>query len=187
MYELPEDIRRELEAGEQVVWSGRPRQGLVLRGSDAVAIPFSLLWCGFAIFWELGVVTSNAPVFFILWGIPFVLVGLYMVIGRFFYDAHQRAHTFYAVTSERILIVSGMFSRRVKSLSLSTLTDVSLTESRSGEGEIAFGPQNGFPSFLGSSGWPGAQQQQSPRFELLANAKSVYEKIRAAQRGELVI
>ena len=185
MYELSEDIRRELGAGERVVWSGRPRQGLVLRGSDALAIPFTLLWCGFAIFWEHGVMTSNAPAFFALWGIPFVLVGLYMVVGRFFFDAKQRAHTFYAVTSERILIVSGVFSRKVKSLSLGTLIDVSLTENRSGEGEIAFGPQNTFPSFLGSSGWPGTQQHQPPRFELVADAKSVYEKIRGAQRRAL--
>jgi len=186
MYELSEDIRRELGAGEQVVWSGRPRQGLVLRSSDALAIPFSLIWCGFAIFWEHGVVTSNAPAFFALWGIPFVLAGLYMVVGRFFFDARQRARTFYAVTSERILIISGVFSRKIKSLSLRTLTDVSLTESRNGEGDIAFGAQNTFPSFFGNSGWPGAQQQ-SPKFELVSNAKSVYEQIRGAQRGAIAI
>ncbi|MTV38206.1 hypothetical protein GM676_11525 [Duganella radicis] len=182
MNELSEEVRRELLPGEQVLWSGRPRQGLVLRGSDALGIPFSLLWCGFAIFWEHSVVTSNAPAFFKLWGIPFVLVGLYMVIGRFFFEARQRARTFYAVTPERILIVSGVFSRQVKSLSLNTLCDVSLTEGRNGEGDITFGPQSPFPSFFGNSGWPGARQQ-SPKFELVTGAKSVYEKIREAQRG----
>jgi hypothetical protein len=182
--ELSEEIRRELSPGEQVLWAGRPRQGIVFRGSDLLAIPFSLLWCGFAIFWEHGVVTSNAPAFFTLWGIPFVLIGLYMVAGRFFFEAQQRARTFYAVTPERILIVAGVFSRTVKSLSLGTLSDVTLTERRSGEGEITFGPQNAFPSFFGNSGWPGAQRQ-SPRFDLVPNAKSVYEKIRGAQRGSL--
>jgi hypothetical protein len=182
MNELSEEVRRELSPGEQVLWSGRPRQGLVLRGSDALAIPFSLLWCGFAIFWEHGVVTSNAPAFFMLWGIPFVLVGLYMVVGRFFFDAQQRARTFYAVTPERILIVSGVFSRKVKSLNLRTLSDVSLSENRNGEGDITFGPQSPFPSFFSNSGWPGAQQQ-APKFELLAEAKAVFEKIRGAQRG----
>jgi hypothetical protein len=180
--DLPEQIHRELSAGEQVLWSGRPRQGIVLRGSDALGIPFSLLWCGFAIFWEHGVITSNAPLFFTLWGVPFVLVGLYMVVGRFFFDAQQRARTFYAITPERILIITVMFARKVKSLNLNTLTDISLTESRGGEGDITFGPQNGYPSFFGSSGWPG-NPQQAPRFELVSNAKSVYERIRGAQRG----
>jgi len=184
MHEVSEEIRRELAPGEQVIWSGSPRQGIAFRGSDAFAIPFSLLWCGFALFWEYGVATSNAPAFFVLWGIPFVLVGLYMVIGRFFFDARQRARTFYALTSERVLIVSGVFSRKVKSLNLSTLTDVSMNESRNGEGEITFGPQHPIPSFFGNSSWPGAQQQ-SPRFEFVPNAKSVYEKIRGAQRGSL--
>ncbi|MGZ5194945.1 MAG: PH domain-containing protein [Ramlibacter sp.] len=180
--EQSEEIRRELSPGEQVRWSGRPRQGIAFRGSDALGIPFSLLWCGFAIFWEHGVVTSNAPAFFTLWGIPFVLVGLYMVIGRFFFDARQRARTYYAVTSERVLIVSGVLSRKVKSLNLNTLTDISLTETRGGEGDITFGPQSPFPSLFGNSGWPGTQQQ-SPKFEFVSNAKSVYEKIRGAQRS----
>lgn len=181
MIELPDDIRRELAPGEQVLWSGRPRQGLVLRGSDVFAIPFSLLWCGFAVFWEYSVLTSNAPFFFRLWGIPFVLVGLYMVLGRFFVEARQRMRTFYAVTTERVVIVSGLFARKVKSLNLAALTDLSLTEGRNGVGSISFGPQNALASFFGNSSWPGTPAQ-SPQLELVSEARSVYEKIRNAQR-----
>jgi hypothetical protein len=182
---LPEEIRTAMSPGEQALWWGRPRQGIVLRGSDLYAIPFSLMWCGFAIFWEMGVLSSaKAPTFFALWGIPFVGYGLYLVIGRFFVEARQREMTFYALTSERVLIVSGVFTSTTKSLSLDTLTDITLTESGSGgKGTITFGPQGAFASRFGGTAWPGSRQQLPPSFDLVDEAKVVYERIRTAQRA----
>src|SRR6266436_215662 len=119
MWESPSSaVDRQLSSGEKLLWSGQPRAGIRLRGSDAFAIPFSILWCGFAIFWEPMVVRKGAPVFMMLWGIPFVLAGLYIVFGRFIVDAMSRAKTFYGVTNERVIIISGLFSRQVKSLNL---------------------------------------------------------------------
>ena len=142
------------------------------------------MWGGFAIFWESSVLTSNAPGFLVLWGIPFVLVGLYLIVGRFFFEAKQRAHTFYAVTNERILIVTGVFNRKVKSLNLRTLSDISLTEGKNNEGTISFGGGSPFSSMFGGfSGWPGMGSQMGPRFELIAGAKPVFETIRGAQRA----
>jgi hypothetical protein len=69
MDEPPEDlICRELGPGERTLWAGRPRQGLVLRAADAFLIPFSLLWGGFAIFWEASVIAPRAPWFYRLLG-----------------------------------------------------------------------------------------------------------------------
>ena len=183
MTPIPEAIKTQLSPGETVLWSGQPRQGLVLRGSDALAIPFSLMWGGFAIFWETTVLRSNAPGFFVLWGIPFVLMGLYLIVGRFFLDAKQRGCTFYALSNERILIVSGVFNRSAKSLNLRTLSDLSLTEGKNGEGSISFGGGSPVSSLLGGfAGWPGMGAQTAPRFELIANAKSVFNTIRDTQR-----
>jgi len=91
-----------------------------------------------------------------LWGIPFVCVGLFMVFGRFYSDAHTRSRTLYGVTNERIIIVSGLFSQQIKSLQLRTLTDVSLTQRRDGAGTINFGPTHSMNSFFPAPSWPGA-------------------------------
>jgi len=175
------EIERELSSGERLLWSGQPRQGLRLSSSDAFLIPFSLLWCGFAIFWEASVVTKGAPFFFKLWGIPFVLVGLYIVFGRFFVDARTRGRTFYSVTSERIIIVSGLLSRQTKSLQLRTLSDISLTERSDRSGSITFGPQHPMAQRL-PSGWPGAGRYAAPAFDMIERAKEIYDLIRETQR-----
>ena len=176
------DLERELGAGETLLWSGQPKQGLLLRPSDAVFIPFSLLWGGFALFWESGVLSGGAPFFFVLWGIPFVLVGVYIVVGRFFVDAYIRSKTSYGVTNERVLIIAGLFSRTVKTLPLQTLGELSLEQRADGSGTITFGASIPFASWYRGFAWPGMDQRLPPSFEQIPEAKQVYDLIRRAQR-----
>lgn len=143
-------------------------------------IPFSLMWGGFAIFWEIMAIHTQAPFFFKLWGIPFVLVGIYMIFGRFFVDAKQREKTFYGVTSGRIIIVSGIFTRQVRSLPLKTLSEFNLDERSDGSGTILFGPV--FPmAQYASRSWPGAGKNSPPAFEMIERVRETYELIRRAQ------
>jgi hypothetical protein len=165
-----------LEQGERQLWSGVPKQGLMLRAADAIMIPFSCLWAGFALFWEVTIVRTPAPGFLVLWGIPFVAIGAYITVGRFFVDSWRRARTRYGLTSERIIIRSG---GSTKSLNLRTLTDVTLTERGDGRGTITFGA-SAFPMamFAGAS-WPGIPQASA--FESIPDARKVYAQIRVAQ------
>jgi hypothetical protein len=174
-------IRSQLSPEERLLWDGRPRQGIFFRPADAFMIPFSLLWGGFALFWEYSVVSMDkAPLFFMLWGIPFVAVGLYFIFGRFFVDARQRANTSYGVTNQRVIIVSGILTKKVKSLNVRSLSDLSLDEKSNGSGTISFGA-SGYPAFWPSGmAWPGIPSP-APAFELRENARTVFEIIRKAQ------
>jgi hypothetical protein len=181
--QVPVELERELSGTERLLWWGRPLAGMRLRGSDVVGIPFSLMWGGFAIFWEAMAIRSGAPFFFKLWGIPFVAVGLYLIAGRFLYDAWRRSRTAYAVTNERVILQSGGVRPSVLSLRLATIPALSLTEGRGGVGTISFGGGAGIASFLGGmQGWPGAAKYVGPQFDLVPNVRSVYETIQAAQR-----
>ena len=177
------EISRHLDSGESLLWSGIPRQGLILRTSDAFMIPVSILWGGFAIYWEATAFTQGAPFFFLLFGIPFVVIGLYMIVGRFFVDARLRANTAYGLTDSRIIILSGVFSRSVSSMPLRTLTDLSLRERQDRSGTVLLGKPHPFASFYGGMQWPGMSQYETPSLELISDAKSVYDRILSAQKG----
>ena len=168
-----------LSVNERVLWHGAPRQGLMLRGADVLVIPFSLLWGGFAAFWVSSVFSSDAPLMFRLWSVPFVLMGIHMVVGRFFVESWQRARTDYMVTNERIIIRSGIFSRKLASLDLRTLGEFSLTENARGEGTIFFGVSQAGNRFSGLAAWPG--DATVPRFDTIADVREVYEIIRNAR------
>lgn len=100
-----ERLQPHVSPDEQMLWSGAPDPRVVFTAYDLFLVPFSILWGGFAMVWET-VALTDGPVIMKLWGIPFVLVGLYMMVGRFFYKRYAKRRTAYGVTSQRALIVS---------------------------------------------------------------------------------
>jgi hypothetical protein len=79
-----------LREGERLLWTGQPDPKVRFTGADAFLVPFSILWGGFAIFWEFMAATTAKQPFFVLWGVPFVLVGLYFIFGRFIYKKRRK-------------------------------------------------------------------------------------------------
>jgi hypothetical protein len=182
-YEGQQDVQRELRGSERLLWSGTPPSGLRLQSADLLIVPFSLLWGGFVVFWEYSVVSQrNAPRFMALFGIPFVLVGAYMVFGRFFFDAFQRSRTAYGLTDQRIIIVTRAFGRQVKSLTLSALSETSVRERDDKSGTITLGPSSGATALFGGSGWSG-RRYAPPALVGIENVRSVYDQILAAQEA----
>jgi hypothetical protein len=147
----------------------------MLRAIDAFLIPFSLLWGGGVTWFLIEALTTGAPWPVLTFGVLFALIGLYFIFGRFLVDAYMRARTAYAVTSLRVVIVSRAFARQVKSLSIDTISDISLTERPNGSGFITFGPLPPYFWWYGYAAWPGFGYTGVPSFELAGGARQVYE------------
>lgn len=170
------DFHPFLLPGEHLRWTGRPAQGLRFQPADIFLIPFSLLWGGFAIFWEWSVWQfPSADWFFRLWGVPFILVGLYITFGRFLHDAWFRRNTQYALTERRALILR---NGHLTSHDLATLPGLSLKLRSDGSGTIGLGGQWNFMSGRRFDAWTPSARGDS--FIGIADARSVYQRIAAA-------
>jgi len=95
----------------------------------------------------------------------------------------QRARTDYGVTDQRVIIIDGLLGRRIKSLALEGLADMSLSERPDGSGTITFGTGAGSFSWFGGGSWPGMRHRQPPSFEMISGVRQVYSLIREAQQS----
>ena len=79
-YPIEEQFRDDLLREEKILWSGQPDTSVHFTRADIFLVPFSLLWGGFAIFWELGALgiffsksdsSDGMAIIFPIFGIPF--------------------------------------------------------------------------------------------------------------------
>lgn len=150
-----EQFQRELLSGESIHWAAMPNPSVTFHSDDLFMIPFSLLWGGFAIFWEAsafglwGISNRDAESHygFGLIGIPFILIGQYMIWGRFVWDAYLKRRTYYAVTNRRVLIMQDAWKRHATFLFLESIPEV--TREGGLRGTLWLGPK--LPLFAGRS------------------------------------
>lgn len=189
-YEAPphlsdESFGSELLPGEHILWTGHPVVRIVLHREDLFAIPFSLLWGGGAIFWEatvLGIIDiGSAPVrhrahlFMVLWGIPFVLMGQYIIWGRFFYDAWRKKHTAYALTDQRIMTLTTGWGGKFYSAYLISVPAIQRNIRHDGIGTLIFGYSFTPYNLFGPSGRQRSGTSRVPVFQDVENAAQVYD------------
>jgi len=150
-YNTYELFRDDLIKDEQILWHGQPETKVIFSRADVFLVPFSLLWVGFVIFWELDALGfvwgSAAPLFFALFGVPLVVIGLYFMFGRFIFKMRKKRNTYYAVTNKRVLILTKKRSSKTfQAEYISSIPSVNKSIRSDGIGTITFGN----PSFMGS-------------------------------------
>lgn len=174
----------DLLSDERVLWAGQPRPGLTFGPGDLFLVPFSLLWGGFAIFWEAGALGffDNHPEFtlFALFGIPFLVIGQYLIWGRFLYKAYRNRRTFYSLTNQRILIVTLTRTRRLQSLFLQQVPTINKSVRRDGRGSLEFGVLPYQSALYANSGMEfliGRTGLTVPIFYDIADVEAVYQLV----------
>jgi len=151
------EISRELRSEESLLWAGRPFQGWRLHDIDVILLPFSALWsiaalaafvAGIEILIDTlrGLADPINPEIVrrtgILYATTFVTLfpasAFYLTCGRFMLNARRRARTWYGLTSERVIIISGLFTRRVTEVPLHDLGHITFSQREDGSGTICF-------------------------------------------------
>lgn len=98
-----ETIKQELEADEIIIWQGQSSTKKMIAYGDYMYIPFSLMWVGFVLFWEYSTIIYHYPFIFHFFGVPMVLIGLYMAFGRFIYKVYKKKRSCYVLTNKRAI------------------------------------------------------------------------------------
>jgi hypothetical protein len=179
----------ELLKDEKLLWSGQPELK-VFTVSDFFLIPFSLFFFCFSVFWILGAsgVSTGSHNFglFGLFGLPFVLVGAYMLFGRFFFKFWKQKNTYYAVTNQRILVLSTVPGRSVQAVFIESMPTLNKFVNADGTGTITFGdlsPQLAMYANTGMDGFAtGSGMPLPPALYNIKNANSVYELINSQRK-----
>lgn len=140
-------VQSELDSGEQLIWTARPNpQRVAMRQLPLFlfGIPFfafAVTWMGGA-FFMTRLVSGAAPglgptSFFPLFGVPFVLVGLYLLTSPAV--AYWKAgKTIYAVTNRRAILIEGGTSRSVQTFERGEIGHIERREHSNGTGDVIF-------------------------------------------------
>jgi hypothetical protein len=172
----PALLTSALERGEKLIWWDQPQGSIVFRASDGFLIPFSIVWVSIPVVGAVSTLRGAAalsPQSFMV--VPFLVIGAYLLVGRFIYDAWRRGRTVYGLTDRRVLILRP--SKQI-SVALDRIGEISLQERSSGCGSIVFGPSD-FNRQTAWVAWGG--EPAVPTFEFIADARNVYAAIRNAQ------
>ena len=87
-------------ADERIIWKGKPDTKIRF-AQDLSNIIFAVFWLGFSIFWCTGVAASGTGMW--IMGIPFVAIGVYLLVGRPIHSAIKRKNTAYVITNMKII------------------------------------------------------------------------------------
>lgn len=169
-----QSIQPYLNNHERLLWVDKPGTGIQFSKADWFLIPFGLFFTAFSIFWIFMAITLSdevAPRLFSLFGIPFVLMGVYVLFGRHLSDAIKRANSVYAVTTQRALILNQR-SRMLNSFPLEQLRDITYTQGPDGSGNLYLGALDPRFQILQGTSWPGVKYP--PTFQKIQQIQHVY-------------
>lgn len=144
--ELDTALRRELGAGERILWSARPIPGKLKAGFGIWL--FAIPWTAFALFWEAAsllpwATSSQTPsaiqwsfgIVFPLFGLPFVLIGFWM-LWMPIRAMRNAGSTAYGLTNRRLIrLVSGE-RHEVASVLLDQIGPMNRDEGQDGTGNL---------------------------------------------------
>ncbi len=127
-------ITQELNTGETIIWADKPVCGSLFVKSFAIYL-FAIPWTAFSLFWMYG--ASRGSFAFSLFGVPFLLVGLYLFCTPFI-NKNAEKRTIYIITNQRAIIYKYGRKIKVKSFLPEQMVNIERCQRKNGTGDIIF-------------------------------------------------
>lgn len=173
-----------LAPDEKILWQGQPCRAIDWRAllspltlMGAFFTSFSLFWIAMAASMTAG---SGAPVLFRafpLFGLPFLVLGLWMLGGRVVLDAWLRGRTWYTLSSQTVFTARDVFAR--KTLESWPLRDIERIVLEDGQpGAVIFHLKGSTGVHQGGN----ARPIRPVGFHQIDSAQQVYSLMRKARR-----
>lgn len=157
--------------GDIVLWKGRPEKGITVNSNELFMIPFGIFFTAFALFWAF-MASRVFPIMAVL-SIPFILIGLYLVCGKFIINERMKDKTAYVITNKAIIRKRG---NRVDVWYGSDLTNMKVYTHKNGTTSFIFAN-----SLINRGGTYRASNEYYG-IENVRDAKDVSEAIRKIER-----
>ena len=175
-----EPIRQQLNAGEHLLWSGRPQQGIRATFKEQPGVPIAFIafmgvWLFMGALSILGNLRDVEGLFepkVLIGGVGILMVGGAMLAVDVGYDVVDRAHTFYGLTDKRIIQIMGVRRPSIRSYPLHYLQRIEVQVWDGGSGTIAF-------EDVSYTQWDTPVILRS--FHKVENVQMVYDMIRGAK------
>lgn len=145
--EAQQRAQSELQSGESLCWAGTAdpiRAAVAALPAALFGIPFA----GFALFWVTQAYRATSAMshsshnafasgfrVFPLFGLPFLFVGLGIILAPLWVFL-KGSNTVYAVTNQRVMVISGGTTRSVKSITPADIISIDHRERPDGSGDI---------------------------------------------------
>ena len=147
-YDAQLRAQSELQSGESIYWTGVADPARTALGALPASL-FGLPFAGFALFWMSQAFRATSTIsksshnsfaggfgIFPIFGLPFLLVGLGVVLAPLWAFLAGRS-TVYAITNQRVMVITGGNSRSVKSYTPADILGVEHRERPDGSGDIS--------------------------------------------------
>ncbi|MCH8139059.1 MAG: hypothetical protein IH926_08945 [Proteobacteria bacterium] len=152
----------QLLDGEEILWTGRPDPSVNFDRRDLTLVPFSIAWAGFAIFATAGFVNGyveavksggqEGSFLFLALAAMFSLLGLYLLVGRFFNKRWNKLRPYYALTNRRVLILKTGTTPTVSGIPWDKVPAIGKAQGFGGTGTVTFAKTGRWKTDHGNTG-----------------------------------
>lgn len=163
-----------LDAGERILWQGRPDGGFRFKPGNIATFVFGLLFAGFAVFWM--VMASAAGGGFWMFGLIHFAVGIGLSFGAIFWGTYRRNRTWYTLSDRRAFIATDLPFRGKQLKSFPIDADTVLDYRQGRLAALYFASET-------RRGNKGRRYTVPVGFERLSDGDEVYRLIRDIQKG----